>query len=453
MTDIILDVENFLWAFIGVPLLFILAIVLTVQSRCAQFRNLPLAAKTFLSIFKKSNSQTKGISPLKAFFASIGGSVGVGNVIGVCVAVQIGGPGSLFWIWITAIGGAIIKYAEVYLGIRYRITNAKGEYCGGPMYFLRQAIDKSWVTNLICVLLCFYGIEIFQFSVVAKSIATNMDVDLIWIVAALLALVMMVGMGGIRRVGSFSSILIPIFVFTYVSMAGWILIQNITVLPQLFSNVVSSAFSGHAALGAFAGSSMMYALSHGVRRGCYTGDIGIGFGAVIHSETSVTIPEKQAMLVIFEIFMDTFLICTASVAIVLVTGVWHEPVEGIMLIQEALGRYFPYMHFFMPFFLFLVGFATINAYYSVGLKCADLLMPKMGRGVYQVFAGIMLVVFSFFDSVIAQSVMAIVGALLLITNSIGIFILRKRISFDFQFSEKSVPTETPSLEAVKTFSF
>lgn len=436
MSDLILWIENFLWAFIGVPILFFLAAVLTFQSKFAQIRNLPLATKTFLSLFKKSDQNNKGIPPLKAFFASIGGSVGVGNVVGVCIAVQIGGPGALFWIWITALAGTIVKYAEVYLGIRYRTTNAKGEYCGGPMYFLRQAVDKPWVSNVICILLCLYGVEIFQFSVVAKSIATNMNVDLIWIVAILLSLVIFVGMGGIRRVGTVSSVLIPIFVFLYVGMSSWILLLNIDLIPQLFFNVISSAFSGHAALGGFAGSSMMFALSHGVRRGCYTGDIGIGFGAVIHSETSITIPEKQAMLVIFEIFMDTFWVCTTSVAIVLITGVWFESIDGMMLVQEALGRYFPYMHFFMPFFLFLVGFATINAYYSVGLKCADFLMPNMGRALYQIYAAIVLVAFSFFDSLIAQSVMAIIGALLLIINSIGIFMLRKQISYDFQFNEQ-----------------
>ena len=432
ITDWILWTENFLWVFIAIPILFFLATFLTIQSKFAQIRNFPLATKTFLSIFKKSSDNSVGIPPVKAFFASIGGSVGVGNVVGVCVAVQLGGPGALFWIWVTAFAGAIVKYAEVYLGVRYRTINANKEYCGGPMYFLRQAVDRPWISNVVCILLCLYGIEIFQFSVVVKSVATNMDVDLIWIVTLFLGMVMYAGMGGIRRVGTISSVLIPVFVFLYVGMASWILIHNFDLIPQMFSNVITSAFSGHAAIGGFAGGSMIYALSHGVRRGCYSGDIGIGFGAVIHSETSITIPEKQAMLVIFEIFIDTFFVCTTSVAIVLVTGVWHESIDGMMLVQEALARYFPYMHFFMPFFLFLVGFATINAYYSVGLKCADYIMPNMGRGLYQIYAAIVLIVFSFIDSLIAQSVMAVVGALLLIVNSIGIFMLRKEISFDFE---------------------
>lgn len=435
ISNAILGFENYLWAFLGIPAVLILGAVLTIQSGFAQIRNLPLATKTFISLFKKSDQPKKGIPPIKAFFASIGGSVGVGNVVGVCTAIQLGGPGALFWIWITALAGAIVKYSEVYLGMRYRTTNSKGEYCGGPMYYLRKAIDRPWVSTVVCLLLCLYGVEIFQFSVVAKSISTNFNINLIWVVLVLLALVIFAGKGGVRRVGSISSTLIPLFVFSYVGMGVWILIQNIGVLPGVFGTVLSSAFNGHAALGAFAGSAMMQAMSHGVRRGCYTGDIGIGYASVIHAESNVVVPEKQALLVIFEIFMDTFFICTSSVAVVLVTGVWQSPIPGEMLVQEALGQYFPHMNYFMPFFLFLVGYATINAYYCVGLKCADFLLPKSGRKLYQLYAIIVLIAFSFLDTLLAQSVMAIGGGCLLIMNSIGIFMLRKQISFDLQFDE------------------
>lgn len=432
MIDLIFSFENFLWAYIGVPLVGLLGLSLTVQSKFAQFRNLPLATKTFLSLFKKQKDTKKGISPLRAFFASIGGSVGVGNVVGVCTAVQIGGPGALFWIWVTALAGAIVKYSEVYLGMRYRQINDKGEYCGGPMYYLRQAVDKPWISTAVALLLCLYGVEIFQFSVVTNSIASNLGINLFVVIGVFLAMIILAGMGGIRRVGMISSALIPLFVFLYVGMGLWVLVQNIDQIPAVFGNVFTSAFSGHAALGGFAGSALITTISQGVRRGCYTGDIGIGYASVIHSESSVVVPEKQALLVIFEIFLDTFLICTSSVAIVLVTGVWQESVEAMMLVQVALGKYFSYMHFFMPFFLFLVGYATINAYYSVGLKCAEFLMPKVGRRIYQFYAACVLILFSFLDTLLAQSVMAIAGGLLLVMNSIGIFMLRKEISFDLQ---------------------
>jgi len=450
LSDFILAIENGLWAYFGVPAVLLLGLILTVQSRAAQIRQLPTAIKTFASFLRKSDRKDKGVPPLKAFFACIGGSVGVGNVVGVCTAVQIGGPGALFWIWVTALAGAIVKYSEVYLGMRYRVSDGQGGYNGGPMFFLRQAFDRPWVSGLICVLLCLYGVEIFQFSVVTKSIATNFDLNLYAVVGIFLLLVIFAGSGGVRRVGNISSALIPIFVVCYVGMGLWVLISNIEHLPAVFGEVLSSAFTGHAAVGAFAGSTILATASQGIRRGCYTGDIGIGYASVIHSETSVTIPEKQASLVIFEIFMDTFLICTTSVILVLLTGVWQEPIDGTMLVQSSLGRYFPYMHFFMPFFLFLVGYATINAYFCVGLKCAEYLMPRIGRLLYYTYAVVVLIVFSFFETVVAQSVMAIAGGLLLMINSLGIFLLRKKISFDFDFAKEPVSSQEETLEIATT---
>ena len=206
-------------------------------------------------------------------------------------------------------------------------------------------------------------------------------------------------------------------------------LSNIHLMPELLGTVVSSAFSEHAAVGGFLGSGLLATVSHGVRRGCYSGDIGIGYASVIHSETSAKVPEKQAFLVIFEIFLDTFFICTTSVMVILITGTWHQVPDSVMLVQTALSNYFPYMNFFMPLFLFLVGYATINAYFCVGLKCAGELMPRYGKVLYFAYAIFALLFFSFFDSTLAQAIMAIAGGLLLVINSIGIFLLRKEISF------------------------
>lgn len=437
ISSYVLWFENILWGFFGVPAVILLGIILSVQSNFAQIRNLPKSIKTFISFLRPTESSDgAGVPPLKAFFACIGGSVGVGNVVGVCTAVQIGGPGALFWIWVTAVAGAIVKYSEVYLGVKYRISDGKGGYSGGPMYFLQRAMGRRWVPYVVSVLLCLYGVEIFQFNVVTNNVATNFNIDLYLVVGFMLALVMFAGSGGVKRVGNIASMLIPLFVFTYVGMGLWVLVQNLESIPSIFNLVISSAFSGHAAVGAFAGSSIIMTMSHGVRRGCYSGDIGIGYASVIHSESSVVIPEKQASLVIFEIFLDSFVICTTGVIIVLLTGVWQEGLSGPMLVQSALGQYFPGMHYFMPFFLFLVGYATINAYFCVGLKCAEHVMPRYGRPLYYVYAITVLIIFAFLDTTLAQSVMAIAGGLLLLINSMGIFMLRKEVSFDLSFDEE-----------------
>lgn len=345
--------ENVLWTFFGVPLVIFVGLYLSFKSNFFQIRQLPAVFKTFFGFFLiKSEKDSVGVHPLKAFFAAVGGCVGIGNIVGICTAVQLGGPGALFWIWMTALAGMIIKYSEVYLGLRYRVPNNKGGYNGGPMYFLTRVFKKSWVPQLICLLLCIYGVEVYQFSVITTSITTNLGVNSYVVIAVLLALVIFAGSGGVRRVGAISSKSLPVFVFIYVGMGLWVLFNNLTVLPHVLQTIFISAFTGHAAVGGFAGAGLMATISHGIRRGCYTGDIGVGYASVIHSETNVQVPEKQACLAVFDIFLDTFIVCTTSLFLILATGIWQEPMEAGMLVQMALGQYFPYMHYFMPLFPF-----------------------------------------------------------------------------------------------------
>lgn len=431
--------ENILWGYIGFPAILLLGIFLSIQSRFVQIRQFPSVIKTFLGFLRVKQSDQGGIHPLKAFFACVGGAVGVGNIVGICTAVQIGGPGALLWIWVTAIVGTMVKYAEVYLGVKYRVSDGKGGYSGGPMYFLQKVFKSSTIPYVVCVLLCVYGIEVYQFAVVADSISVNFGFNHLLVVGVLLALVFYAGFGGVSRVGNISSAVIPIFVVLYVGMGFWVLSNNVEVLPSIFSLVINSAFTGHAAIGGFIGSSFHIAISQGVRRGCYTGDLGIGYASVIHSESCVKSPEKQASLVIFDIFLDTFIICTSSVLIILAADVWHQPMEANLLVQTALSHYFPYMNYFMPFFLFLLGYSTINAYFCVGLKSAEFISPRFGKPLYYAYAFVSLLFFAFFDSTKAQMVMTIAGGLLLCINCYGIYRLRKEVSYNFESEPDFLP--------------
>lgn len=423
-------IENLLWTYFGVPIVVFLGLYLTIKSNFFQIRHLPTVFKTFIGFlsFRKSGDEL-GVHPLKAFFAAVGGCVGIGNIVGICTAIQLGGPGALFWIWMTAVAGMIFKYSEVYLGLRYRVPDGKGGYNGGPMYFLSRVFKQAWIPQLVCVLLCIYGVEVYQFSVISTSITSNWGLNSYLVIALLLGLVIFAGSGGVKRVGSISSKSLPIFVFIYVGMGAWVLLNNLTVLPNVFREIFSSAFSGHAAFGGFAGAGIIATMSHGIRRGCYTGDIGVGYASVIHSESSAQVPEKQAALAIFDIFLDTFIVCTTSLFLILATDLWHQPIEAGMLVQTALGQYFPYMQYFMPLFLFLLGYNTINAYFCVGLKCAEHLSPRWGRRAYYIYAVLALILFSFMGTAQAQTVMAIAGVCLLMINGIGIFLLRHEISF------------------------
>lgn len=424
--------ENVLWGYFGFPILMGLGLILTFQSGFVQFRKLPVVIKNFFNLLFSKEESANGIHPMHAFFAGVGGCVGIGNVVGICTAVQLGGPGALFWIWMTAIVGGMVKYAEVYLGLRYRQANGKGSYNGGPMYFHQRVFKNGWPSTIVCVLLCIYGVEIYQFSIVKDSLVRNWGLNQYAVIGTLLALVLFAGAGGVKRVGKIASAVMPLFVLIYLSMGGWLLFQNFDKFPDVIHSVFSSAFSSHAAIGGFAGSSIMMTISQGVRRGCYSGDLGIGYASVIHAESSVQVPERQAGLVLFEIFTDAFFICSTSVLTILVTEVWHQPLPTEMLVQNALGTYFPYMNYFMPFLLFLLGYTTVNSYFCVGLKCAEYLGPRRGRFLYYIYAGVALFLFSFVDSTMAQSVMQIAGGLLLLINCYSIYRLRRELSFNLE---------------------
>lgn len=431
-------IEDSIWSYFGFPLILLIGIYFTFRSGFAQIRYFPTVVKNFIELVM-TKEKGSGIHPLKAFFACVGGCVGIGNVVGVCVAVQLGGPGALFWLWVTALFGMMLKYCEVYLGMKFRIKDGQGGYKGGPMYFLQKVFKTNFVPYIVCLLLCVYGVEVFQFSVVVNTIAHNFVVDKALVAGILVILVIYAALGGVKRVGSINAWIIPSFVVLYVGMGAYVFYQNFDAVPDVIARVISSAFTGHAALGGFIGSTLLGTISHGIRRASYSGDLGVGYASVIHSESSSHSPEKQASLVFFDLFLDSFIICTTTLFVILVTDAWYQPLDSTMIVQSALSNYFPYMNYFMPFFLFLLGYSTINAYFVVGLKCAEFVIGRWGKPIYIVFGAVTLFAFAFVDIYEAQMVMSLTNVLLLIVNSYGIFRLRKEISFNIKGASASVP--------------
>jgi AGCS family alanine or glycine:cation symporter len=427
------EVNDFIWSHVAFLLIIGLGLNLTVRSSAFQIRRFPAILSSFISFFKEKTGGT-GIHPLKTFFAAIGGCIGIGNIVGICTAVQIGGPGAIFWTWIGGLAGMLIQYAEVFLGLKYRVKNNEESYDGGPMYFLPVAYKNRWIAPVVSLLLCFYGVELFMFNVMADSIALNWDLDPYLVVFLLLVAVMAVASGGIKRVGEVCSALIPLFVLSYFVMGIYVLVQHASLLPQVFRSIFEGAFTAQAAKGGFAGSTLLLTLSMGLSRGAYSGDIGVGYTSVIYSESRTETPMRLSSLTIIGILLDTFLICTLSILLVLVTEVWHTGLDVTLMVQEALGLYFPYMHLFMPIFLFLLGYSTLLAYFVVGVKCAKFIHPTWGPKLYYLYACITLPLFAFVDASQAFLVMSLSGAFLLIFNLLGIFLLRKEVRFGLEKS-------------------
>ncbi len=423
-------IGDFIWGYPGLLMILLLGLWFTLRTGLFQLRKFPAICATFFRFMGTADDAERGVHPLKAFFASIGGAIGIGNIVVVCVAVQLGGPGALFWIWVVGFLGMVLKYAEVYLGVTHRVQNTQGSYNGGPMYYLQKAFKGKWVAILFSVLLCIYGVEVFMFSALTETIATNWHINRYLVAVVLLVLVLWAGLGGVRRVGDLCAAIVPFFVTIFIIMVLWVLLHNIPAIPGIIAMVFRSAFTGHAAVGGFGGATVLMAMGQGAARGSYSGDIGVGYAAVIHAETSTSHPSLQAALAIFGIFLDTFIVCTAAIALILITGTWTEPVEATRLVQIALSKYFPYMNLFMPFFLFLLVYSTLVAYFCVGIKCAEFLAPRLGRPIYIAYAILMMALFSFVDPTNALIVMTLAGGLLLLVNLSGIFMLRKEIRWE-----------------------
>ncbi len=432
--------DNFMWMYFGFPAIICVGLYLSISSGFIQLKRFGDVCRIFgRCLFGKQTVQDNGgISPMSAFFAGLGGCVGIGNVVAITTAVQIGGPGACLWMWLTAIIGSLVKYSEVYLGIRFRIKMKDNSYSGGPMHFLAKAFNPT-IAGIFCILMCIYGVEIFQFSVVTNSISHNFGFDKTLVTLVLLALVVIAELGGMKRVSAICITVIPIFIVLYLVMGSYVLISSAHLLPDVFYQIFHGAFNPTAAIGSFAGSSILLAISQGMRRGCYSSDIGVGYASIIHSSSRVQKPADQAALVIFDVFLDTFMMCTMSMMLVLVTGTWKEDILPMHLVQEALSHFFPYMHYFMPFFLFLLGYTTVITYFCAGAKTAEHVGPKYGRALYYCYSVVILFIFSFVETKQALIVMSIVQVLLLALNLAGILRLRKEIAFDF--SQQTKPVE------------
>lgn len=422
--------QEFLWGYIDFILILSFGVYFTLKSKFYQFRTVIHFKRVLKELCDVSAGDKQyGIKPIKLYFTSIGGSIGLGNIVAIIAVVSIGGPGGLFWMWVSVFAGMLVKYAEVYLGILYREKNQNGGYDGGPMFYLKKAFNGTFIAKLFCFLMCIYGIEIYQFKVVEDVLVSTFSINRFVVLGCLLFGTMYVTLGGVNRLAHICSILMPFFLVTYTCICLWIIFHNCGSLGTALSSVFKSAFTGHAAIGGFAGSCFITTARAGLSNAVYSGDIGMGYDSVIQSETQHKNPEIQARMAIFALLTDCF-ICTLSVLLVLSTGVWNDgSFHGFEFIVNAFRGYFPHAEILLAVFFFLVGWTTILGFLAVGFKSAKALSIKNGRKIYLVCAFVSFIVFSFVDQNDARLIMYTAGGLLMFINLIAIFKLRDKIKF------------------------
>ncbi len=428
------QINSILWDYIGIFFIILIGSYFTIKNKFFQVSILIRPRKYIGELLSCVEKGKQGIHPIKLYFSSVGGMVGLGNLVAVTTVVTLGGPGGVVWMWLASFIGMIVKYSEIYLGIKYRVKTKDG-YDGGPMYFLQEAfkgnklkLDKI-LPLIVCLLLCIYGAEVSQFLIITDTFVDTFDIDRIIFIGVLLILVIMSAVGGVQRLSLICSILMPPFMISYVMLGLWIIFTNANLIPGIFHEIFSDAFTFKSSATGVIGGNILLAMHQGITKAVYSGDIGIGYDSIVQSETQTTHPERQARLAIFALFSDT-VICTITILILFITGVVNlEGIKSSEYIIHAISQYLPRSDLYIAFLFFIAGFTTIIGYLVVGQKCAQFLSKKFGKIVYIAYAIIAFIVFSFHNQADVMLIMSISGGLLMIINLTGVFLLRKEIKF------------------------
>jgi AGCS family alanine or glycine:cation symporter len=319
-------------------------LLLTILTGVAQFRYLGVALREVLGKVLSRGEGRGSVTPFQAVATALASTVGVGNIAGVATAIFLGGPGALFWLWISGLLGMCTKFAEIVTALHYRETDASGTMRGGAMYTLRKGLGLPWLGTIFALLtsLAAFGIgNMVQANSVASSLEASFGIGPQWTGLVMVVLTAVVIVGGITRIGEFTSILVPFMAVLYLGGGIAVLIRYASEVPHAVALVFEGAFTGTAATGGFAGSTMMLALRYGVARGLFSNEAGLGSAPMVHAAAQTDHPVRQGLYGIFEVFVDTILICTVTGLVVLVTGEWSSGLNGAALSAKAFETGLP----------------------------------------------------------------------------------------------------------------
>ena len=397
MTEILERINALVW---GIPaLLGILGIgiYLSVRTGFAQLRLFPKALRSFWATLRGKQQTGEGVSPFQALCTALAATVGTGNLAGVAGAIAIGGPGAIFWMWVSAILGMMTKFAEATLSVRFRRRNSAGEWVGGPMYMIQSAMGKRW--KWLASVYCFFGIvaafgvgNATQINTVIGGV--NQAITALGgaettmgnlIMGALLAfLICGILLGGMRKIGTIAEKLVPFASVCYFSLGLGVLIVRGQYLPGAFSSIITGAFTPRAVTGGAIGS-MFVALRIGVSRGVFTNEAGMGTAGIAHAAAQVKHPCQQGLMGIMEVFLDTIVICTMTALVILVSGAdipYGEDVGVALTTQAFSAVYGGWVSILIAAALCCFAIATVLGWGLYGARCAQFLF---GDGVWKKF--------------------------------------------------------------------
>lgn len=388
-----LAVNGFIW---GVPAMICIigvGLYLSVATGFIQVRRFAEAMKnTVGKIFDRSQTRDGAMSPFQAVCTALAGTVGTGNIAGVAGAVAIGGPGAVFWMWCSAFLGMCTKFAEVTLAVHFRETNEAGEHVGGPMYYIKNGLSEKW--RFLAVLYAAFGVltvfgtgnatqvntivtsvdsALMNYGLLSKAGVPQVNLVLGIVIAAMVAMVLL---GGVRRIGQVTEKLVPFMAALYVILALGVIVLNIGRVPGVFASIIAGAFSPRGFTGGVVGS-MFISLKKGVSRGIFSNEAGLGTGSIAHACADTDEPVSQGMFGIFEVFMDTIVICTLTAMVILCSGVgivYGEAAGAELTISGFTSTYGSWVSIFTAVSMCCFAFSTIIGWGLYGSRCIEFIL-------------------------------------------------------------------------------
>lgn len=435
-------VNNFIW---GVPAMICIigvGLVLSFRTRFLQIRKFPYAMKvTFGRMFKKREASDGAMTPFQAVCTALAATVGTGNIAGVAGAIAIGGPGAVFWMWISAILGMCTKFSEVTLAVHFREKNVHGDLVGGPMYYIKNGLKKHWhwlayLFSAFSVLTVFgtgnatqvntittaINTALMNYHVISKDAVPTVNLVVGIILAILIALILL---GGIRRIGRVTEKLVPFMALIYIVLAVGVIILNIGHVPAVFASIVEGAFHPAAVTGGAVGSFFM-SMKKGVSRGIFSNEAGLGTGSIAHACADTRKPVKQGFFGIFEVFVDTIVICTLTALVILCSQVpvsYGQAAGAELTISGFTATYGNWVSIFTAVAMCCFAFSTIIGWGLYGTRCIEFLFGSRVNKPFMLVYALVAIVGATMDLGLMWSIAETFNGLMAIPNLIAVFLL------------------------------
>ena len=435
-------VNNFIW---GVPAMICIigvGLYLSIRTRFLQIRKFPYSMKVTLErMMKKKEASDGALTPFQAVCTALAATVGTGNVAGVAGAIAIGGPGAVFWMWVSALLGMCTKFTEVTLAVHFRETNAQGDLVGGPMYYIKNGLDKKW--HFLAYLFAAFGVlavfgtgnatQVNTITTAIDSALSSFNVlpaDAVKLVnliigVALAIIIALILIGGIKRIGNVTSKLVPFMAIMYIVLALGVIIFHIKSVPAVFASIIEGAFNPASVTGGVVGSFFM-SMKKGVSRGIFSNEAGLGTGSIAHACADTKKPVKQGFFGIFEVFVDTIIICTMTALVILCSGVpvnYGEAAGAELTIGGFTAVYGNWVSIFTAVAMCCFAFSTIIGWGLYGTRCIEFLLGSRSNMPFMVLYSLTAIVGATMNLGLMWSIAETFNGLMVIPNLIAVFLL------------------------------